>query len=65
MNDVSSPLGLSDQYDEGEQHGFADGIQSTMNRKERRFFQKKDLQLHTTIRKGKATNQNMYILSPD
>tara|TARA_B100000780_G_scaffold176415_1_gene123681 strand:- start:1419 stop:1559 length:141 start_codon:yes stop_codon:yes gene_type:complete len=46
MNDVtvSSPMGLSDQYDESEQQmGFADGIQSTMNRKERRFFQKKDL----------------------
>ena len=29
------------------------GIQSTVNRKEKRFFQKKDLQLQTTIRKGK------------
>ncbi len=43
--------------------GGYNGIQSTMNRKEKRFFQKKDLQLQTTIRKGK--NNNMYILSPD
>ena len=40
------------------------GIQSTMNRKDRRMFGKKDLQLHTTIRKGK-TNPNLYILSPE
>lgn len=40
---------------------------STMNRKDRRtgFFQRKELQLHTTIRKGKTTGQNTYILSPD
>lgn len=44
--------------------GGYNGIQSTMNRKEKRFFQKKDLQLQTTIRKGK-NNQHMYILSPD
>jgi hypothetical protein len=34
-----------------------------MNRKEKRFFQKKDLQLQTTIRKGKQNPQ--YVLSPE
>jgi len=45
-----------------------DGVlsKSTMNRKDRRgFFHKKELQLHTTIRKGKTTGHNTYILSPD
>ena len=41
------------------------GIQQTMNRKEKRFFQKKDLQLQTTVSKGKNNQPNMYILSPE
>ena len=45
-------------------HAGYNGIQSTVNRKEKRFFQKKDLQLQTTIRKGKSNNQ-AYVLSPD
>ena len=45
--------------------GGYNGLQSTVNRKEKRFFQKKDLQLQTTIRKGKNNNQHMYILSPE
>lgn len=37
-----------------------------MNRKEKRFFQKIDLQLQTTARKGKNQNHaNMFVLSPD
>ena len=36
-----------------------------MNKKDRRFFHKKELQLQTTIRKGKNAGHNTYILSPD
>jgi uncharacterized membrane protein YukC len=40
--------------------GFS-GIQSTLNRNEKRFFQKKDLQ--TTIRKSKQKPE--FVLSPE
>ena len=56
--------GLGGLNPAGAPPGGYNGIQSTVNRKEKRFFQKKDLQLQTTIRKGKGSQQP-YVLSPD
>lgn len=47
--------GLGGLNPAGAPPGGYNGIQSTVNRKEKRFFQKKDLQLQTTIRKGKGS----------
>lgn len=67
---LQSPMGIFDDNIEetNDQSASFDGVlsKSTMNRKDRRgFFHKKELQLHTTIRKGKTTGHNTYILSPD
>jgi len=67
---LQSPMGIFDDNIEetNDQSTSFDGVlsKSTMNRKDRRgFFHKKELQLHTTIRKGKTTGHNTYILSPD
>ena len=64
-NDITlmSPMGVFDdnmeEPNEREQSTSFDGAlsKSTMNRKDRNrgFFQRKELQLHTTIRKGKTS----------
>ena len=49
---------IEDQNDREQSTSFDGALsKSTMNRKDRRtgFFQRKELQLHTTIRKGKTT----------